>query len=270
MKGAESVLRLSRDVAVAMRDNEEIAHCDLLRVRLLIDGGNLADGRVLWAEVCRQGHLKNLYEEVPLEADLIEGELLWREGKLTEAWLLSASRKAERHRSRYAVRSLYKCRGAWHKSAGRYHAAFEAFDHAVAMAREVGLDEPVTEAERGVSLAYLGRREEALVAAERAESEGSPYAPLAELYLSLADDAKAKENALAGYLRYWAEGPPYCLHWELQTCRKVLKALGEPEPQLPPFDPARVEPIVFEAEIRRLIQEHETKRRARHSPDRYR
>jgi hypothetical protein len=35
----------------------------------------------------------------------------------------------------------------------------------------------------------------------------------------------------------------------------VLQALGEPEPQLQPFDPAKVRPLEYEAHIRRLLAE---------------
>ena len=36
-------------------------------------------------------------------------------------------------------------------------------------------------------------------------------------------------------------------------CKAILKELGELEPQLPPFDPAKVRPIPYEAEIRAAI-----------------
>ncbi|MEZ6146843.1 MAG: hypothetical protein R3B91_15785 [Planctomycetaceae bacterium] len=39
----------------------------------------------------------------------------------------------------------------------------------------------------------------------------------------------------------------------MERSRKLLQELGEPEPQLPPFDPAQVEPIPFEKEIRAAI-----------------
>jgi hypothetical protein len=66
--------------------------------------------------------------------------------------------------------------------------------------------------------------------------------------------------ALAGYKWAWADGPPYYHHWDLQRCCAVLQALGEPEPQLPHFDPAKVEPIPYEPDVRRLLAEHAKKR----------
>lgn len=47
----------------------------------------------------------------------------------------------------------------------------------------------------------------------------------------------------------------------VQGIRAVLAALDEPEPQLPPFDPAKIEPLDYEPAIRRLLAEHAKKER---------
>jgi hypothetical protein len=67
-------------------------------------------------------------------------------------------------------------------------------------------------------------------------------------------------HALAGYKAAWGEGPPYHHHWALEDCRKVLAAVGEPEPVLPPFDPSKVEPFDFEADVERLIEKKLTEK----------
>lgn len=42
----------------------------------------------------------------------------------------------------------------------------------------------------------------------------------------------------------WCDGPPYyAYHYGLTNARKHLAALGAPEPSLPPFDPARHDPM---------------------------
>ncbi|HEY1936214.1 MAG TPA: hypothetical protein VGG99_29760 [Acetobacteraceae bacterium] len=129
------------------------------------------------------------------------------------------------------------------------------------MAREVGLSDTNCEARRGLSLARLGHRREAEVAAASAERD-QPHVYLAELYLALEQRDQARTHALAGYKWAWADGPPWCHHWALQRCRAVLQALGEPEPQLPPFDPANIKPIDYEPDIRRLLAEHASKSEA--------
>lgn len=41
----------------------------------------------------------------------------------------------------------------------------------------------------------------------------------------------------------WCDGPPYAYHYGLTNARKHLQELGAPEPQLPPFDESKFEPI---------------------------
>jgi hypothetical protein len=115
-----------------------------------------------------------------------------------------------------------------------------------------------------LSLTALGRQEEARrVALKIDRGKDSPYVPLALLYLELGNRTKACSHALAGYSQAWGEGPPYHDHWDLEDCRKVLLALGEPEPILPPFDLSRVEPFDFEPEVERLIEKELSKKAGR-------
>ena len=39
-----------------------------------------------------------------------------------------------------------------------------------------------------------------------------------------------------------------------------MRALGEPEPVLPPYDSAKIEPLPYEADINRLLEEHAKKK----------
>nr|WP_294514338.1 hypothetical protein [uncultured Rhodopila sp.] len=120
------------------------------------------------------------------------------------------------------------------------------------MAHAVGLRDTKSMAIRGLCLARLGRRSDAEAAAVLAERD-PPGSILADLYLELGEGDKALHHTIEGYKRAWADGPPYTFYWDLQTCRNVLQALNEPEPQLPPHDPARFKPIEFEADIHRLL-----------------
>ena len=71
---------------------------------------------------------------------------------------------------------------------------------------------------------------------------------------------KAKGFALKAYEHAWADGPPHIRWWELERSRQLLARLSVSEPQLPPFDPSKVEPIPFEAEIRAAIEELKAER----------
>src|SRR5262249_21719179 len=148
---------------------------------------------------------------------------------------------------------LYE-RQLWHRlgttrlTNGQNTSAIAAFEHAIQMARDVGLSDPDAEAQRGLALARTGHLAEAEAAAHSAERD-PPHVTLAELWLALDQRDKARDHALRGFKRAWADGPPYCWHWNLERCRAVLRALGEPEPALPPYDPAKIQPLPYEAEI---------------------
>ncbi|MEO1263670.1 MAG: hypothetical protein AAFZ15_32970 [Bacteroidota bacterium] len=60
-------------------------------------------------------------------------------------------------------------------------------------------------------------------------------------------DAENKKAAIAAatkaYQKAWCDGPPYAYHYGLENARRLLKELGAPEPDLPPFDPSKFEPM---------------------------
>ena len=46
----------------------------------------------------------------------------------------------------------------------------------------------------------------------------------------------------------WCDGLPYACHWGLEAARKHLAELGAAEPELPPFDESKFDPML-EVEI---------------------
>ena len=145
----------------------------------------------------------------------------------------------------------------WYQAQCDHAHALDVFSDLIARANETGwAGLPYYEARRARSLAAEGRRDEARrLAAKVDRGRKPPHLPLALLYLELGERDRAYAHALAGYKKAWAEGPPYHDHWDLEDCRMVLAALGEPEPVLPPFDPAKVEPFDFEPLVERLIEQ---------------
>ena len=57
------------------------------------------------------------------------------------------------------------------------------------------------------------------------------------------------------YRSAWADGPPYADHMALQRAKAIYAALGDPEPEWPPYDPDKVGKIPHEDAIRRAIEE---------------
>lgn len=82
-------------------------------------------------------------------------------------------------------------------------------------------------------------------------AERGPYYPLhadamnvlAQLERDAGNTAKAIEAATQAYRLAWCDGPPYAYHWGLEAARKHLRELGAPEPEMPPFDPSKFEPM---------------------------
>lgn len=144
----------------------------------------------------------------------------------------------------------------WHDSNERHESALVACNDLIALANDVGAPGlSAYETRRALSLVALGRLDAARrIAARVDQGKKPPHVELALLYLALGDHAKARTHAREGYKNAWGEGPPYHHHWDLLDCRRVLAAVGEPEPKLTPFDPAKVEPFDFEPAVERLIE----------------
>lgn len=133
--------------------------------------------------------------------------------------------------------------------------ADERLHHALARARAVNHIEeelPVL-----IGLAELRRRQGDLKAARELlddvwePAERGPYPlfhadafnVLAQIERDAGNNAAAIEAATKAYRLAWCDGEPYAYHWGLVAARKHLKELGAPEPEMPPFDESKYEPM---------------------------
>lgn len=66
---------------------------------------------------------------------------------------------------------------------------------------------------------------------------------LAQIERDAGNPALAIEAATQAYRLAWCDGPPFAYHWGLEAARKHLRELGAPEPEMPPFDPSKYEPM---------------------------
>ncbi|HTX48479.1 MAG TPA: hypothetical protein VME40_03710, partial [Caulobacteraceae bacterium] len=259
---SERLIALARGVAAAAESDEQTLWCDLSLLGGLTDRGALAEARALWADVAsRLPDAARQNGQLEAQARDVEAWLLFREGALTRQLLDDALARAQILGRPSFERYLLRLAGAWHRAAGRDEQAVSEFGRAIALAHAAGLRDTRSEAGRGLSLARLGCADEARAAAAGAEDDPPPDV-LAALYLALGERDKARHHAREGYRLYWADGPPYAFHWELEACRAVLRELGEPEPPMRPYDPATIAPIDFEPDIRRLLAEHASKSEA--------
>jgi len=138
--------------------------------------------------------------------------------------------------------------------------ADERLHHALTRARAVNHIEEELAALTG--LAELQRRQGDLKAArdlldyvwEPAERGPSPllHADALNVLAQIERDASqtdpsrrqaAIEAATKAYRLAWCDGPPFAYHWGLEAARKHLRELGAPEPDMPPFDESKYEPM---------------------------
>lgn len=259
LEQADRALALARGVAAAIHDQPQMLWCDLHVADVFLEQGNLAEARQLWSDLKSRPAWQ--HRDTPLEAQclLTEARLLRHENALTEAHLLTAVNDLKALGYRALERWVWRLLGAWYQDARQDAQAVAAFDYALQMARDAGLEDLESEARRGLSLARRGDRSRAMHAAASAE-RAPPHAALAALYVELGDHAAALRHSTAGAKWAIADGPPHYWHWQLDACVAVLRELGEPEPILLPFDPVNSQLLPYEADIKRLLEQHRRKK----------
>jgi Domain of unknown function (DUF4062) len=161
---------------------------------------------------------------------------------------------AREGQNRYAIRMLYDIQGDWHVKQHEWPQARDAYDEAVRLARERNLMEPTSETGLALAKYHLGELPDAREEAQRLAQLREPaHYRLAQLWQAIGDMAQARHHARAAYKHYWGDGEPYVFRYWLDRTIELLHALNEPIPQLPPFDPAKVQPYPWEAEVQAAI-----------------
>jgi hypothetical protein len=253
---AERLESLALHLAEVDDGEDDVLWLRSLKAGRHVNSGQLGEAEailVILRKAAKEGKISPLREADILALDL---ELQSQAGSLSEHVAEDHLKRIRMLGQRFVERiSLYTI-ATWHQSHGKHGAALDVFGDLVALANEVGSPRlPLYEVRRALSLAVLGRQEEAMRIARKVDrGEDPPHMSLASLYLELGDPNKTRAHAIAGYREAWGEGPPYHDHWGLERCRKVLAALGEPEPVLLPFDPSKIEPFDFERDVERLIE----------------
>jgi hypothetical protein len=181
---------------------------------------------------------------------------LWR-GDATEArrlanqaWELASSERAEFDFIRAAC---MQGKAALH--VGDVDVADERLHHALTRARASNGLEQELEALTSLAALHLHRGDSAR-AREHLDAmwdaaERGPYPllhadagnVLAEIEIAEKNIPAAVAAATAAYRLAWCDGPPFAYDYGLRTARAHLAALGAAEPELPPYDPSKHEPI---------------------------
>jgi tetratricopeptide (TPR) repeat protein len=154
-----------------------------------------------------------------------------------------------------ALLSVSRVQGETALGLNDFATADERLYHALTRARIVNHVEE--ELPTLVALAELRRRQGDLKAARELlddvweVAERGPYPlfhadacnVLAQIERDAGEHGKAVEAAERAYRLAWCDGPPFAYHWGLKKARALLKELGAGEPEMPPFDASKFEPM---------------------------
>lgn len=261
---AAQILNLAKLVSAALNTKAAAASsaCNLLRLYAPL-------GRLDWQAYAPDGSLD---DPAVFRGENILRARIWvlrlfvlrRSGTLTQDDFQAALAAKAMKDNVSALHILHLERALWLQERGDHAEAKSTFEAAIALGREIDVPDDETEGYYATTLVALDRTDEARAIASRlAQAREPAHLGLAHAWLALGETEKARAAALAAYPKAWADGPPYAFHWDLEECRAILRALDEPEPQLPSTRPEDLPPLEFEADIRRLVAQHEEEKRKR-------
>ncbi len=219
--------------------------------------GRWADAAETWRLLDPMGRdwPRHLYRQG--DAELLFASTQRWQGTLAEHHLTDAAARATRDNNRQTLRDIHRLRGQWRLEQAHWTGAATAFAEALRMARERRLPDPTAEAGLALAKLRLGRFPSPAAARQEAEHLAAQRDPhhrtLAELWMAIGDQAQARHHALAAYREAWGQGAPWVFRYDLDQAARLLRTLGEPPPDLPPYDPATDPPFPWEAKLRAAI-----------------
>jgi tetratricopeptide (TPR) repeat protein len=166
------------------------------------------------------------------------------------AWKLAALHRYERD---FILAAVVQGQAALGR--GDFAQADERLHHALSRARAVNVVEhelpslvalAELELRRGQPAESIARLDDVWEAAELGPyplEQADAYNVLAAIELAANNKPAAIDAATKAYKAAWCDGPPYAYHWGLQKAKAHLAALGAPEPDMPPFDESKFEPL---------------------------
>jgi hypothetical protein len=174
-------------------------------------------------------------------------------GTLTEFELAAGEDAARVGNNRVVQRQLAALRGRWRLDQGQPDAAITPLQTAIAMAGDVGQEDPIAEAALALARLRCGDKE-----LQPDPERWETFERTAALYIAwFWHEHGEPERAIAAALRAFRDahdpGEPYVYRWEADRARALLLELGETPPEIPPYDPAADPPFPWEAEVQALI-----------------
>lgn len=234
---AETISLRGHSIVAAMAGNHELAHLALVRSTAMEKRGSDHQG---------EGLVSAYLTQISLWNDDVATAARWAD----RAWEQSNVNRLEPDFIQAAL-----LQGQATLALGNQEKTEERLHHALARTRAVNMVEYELPALIAIALLEL-LRSKPKAARERLDevwepAEEGPY-PLhqADAYNVLADICLAEDNkpgaieaATKAYRAAWCDGPPWAYHWGLEKAKAHLQALGASEPDMPPFDESKYEPM---------------------------
>lgn len=144
---------------------------------------------------------------------------------------------------------------------GKYDLSVNLFEEAVQLRRKTGAqDEGLSLGGLAKAKAYIGKHSEAREIIESANFGGIIAA---EVYQRIGETDRARDYAINAYKWAWSDGSPYVWWWALERAKAVLDALGEPYPDMPPFDERKIGKFPYQDEVEALIEKLKREKEAK-------
>jgi hypothetical protein len=214
------------------------ARLDLFADTVII--GDWPRAETLWVRLDAMGRDWYIGIYQPGNAEHWRAAALWWQGGSPVEALAAAEQSARQARVRSVLCDVLQLCGEWQLAQGHAAAAVEAFNEWSQLIRTSGQRSLNAECWLAVARASAGQLDDPRAEAERLQAAGAPADfALARLWQMAGDIGQARRQALAYYHWAWADGEPFVWRFDLERARTLLTELGEPVPDLPPYDPGR-------------------------------
>jgi tetratricopeptide (TPR) repeat protein len=254
---------ISLDIATLERDNEADFMCNLFLFEQQAKLGQWDEASRTWQVVEAMGRNWSRSTYRSGMAELENARFHFLRGTLSEKLLIDTENLVRKGKDRGLIRALYRLRGNWRLEQGNWELAESGYHEAVRLARERSLTDAISETGLALAKYHLGQLSLPTEEAERLTQLRYPaHRYLAMLWLAIGDDEKAKYHGLAAYRWAWADGEPYVHRYELDKTIELLNQLNVANPVLPPYDPAKYEPLPWEGELMAAIEGLRAKKKA--------